>query len=357
MTAHWQDVGQLSRGIGRAPIGSVDFATVVEPKLREYARRHEQGLRNCKHLFAGGIAGCVAKTAVAPLSRVTILMQVQTMRPQKFSDGVNPNNLHLTTSLRKILQEEGIVALWRGNFATILHRFPYTSVTFYGNGVMRRWLNKGHAATLVPEQARGLIAGGGSASIGVLLCYPLDVVKTRLMTQTKREYYSGITDALGKIGRDEGIRGYYRGLSVSLMSVVPALALNFALYEEFFRLFSGVGMPTPLHALLAGGSSGAIASTLLFPADLLRRQMQMVGLGGRPQVYSSVFQAGCHVFSTGCRRYPGQSTLIGPLLGIREFFRGLFPELLKVTPNNAIMFAVHSQLLRNRWPYESCDTI
>merc|ERR1740117_2281211 len=32
-------------------------------------------------------AGCVVKTCVAPLSRVTILMQVQSMRPHKFRAG------------------------------------------------------------------------------------------------------------------------------------------------------------------------------------------------------------------------------------------------------------------------------
>merc|ERR1719346_825261 len=119
------------------------------------------------------------------------------MRPKTFTDSAN---LKLFASVRKICQQEGSSALWRGNLATVLHRFPYAAVTFYGNSALRPRLDR-HA--IVPEQARGLVAGGTSASIGVLLCYPLDVVKTRLMTQTTREY-DGIVDALQKIGRDEG---------------------------------------------------------------------------------------------------------------------------------------------------------
>jgi len=312
--------------------------------------RHSEGLQNVKKLVAGGVAGCVAKTAVAPLSRVTILMQVQSMRPHKFKDGLNPNNRGLTASLRKICVEEGVTALWRGNTAMLVHRFPYTSVTFYANGAFRRRLDRSPLAKRVPEHLRSLAAGGASACLGIVFCYPLDVVKTRLMSQTKREYYSGIFDALRKICRDEGPQGLYRGLGMSVISVAPSLALNFALYEEFSLLYSGLGLPPFLHSLLAGGSSGATSSTLLFPVDLLRRQMQMVGFGGRPRVYTSVFQAARHVYSMGSR--PHASSCLRVALGLREFFRGLLPELIKVTPNNALMFCVHSQLLAWRWPFE-----
>lgn len=351
MLAHGGEVSRFASEFGRVPAVIADRIKGLEPQLRETAVRHEQGLHQLKHLLSGGIAGCVAKSAVAPLSRVTVLMQVQSM--QQCLDGKPRGHLHLSASLKTIFRQEGMSGFWRGNIATILHRFPYTSVTFYGNGALRRWLSRGRPAALVPERTRGLVAGGCSAGIGVLLCYPLDVIKTRLMTQTHHRYYMGTADALRKIGRDEGFRGYYRGLSVSLMSVVPTLALNFALYEELIRIyrgieFNGVGIPGPLLALLAGGSSGAISSTMLFPVDLLRRQMQMVGAGGRSQVYTSVLQAAGHVFSTGCQRHAGHSVVLGPLLGLREFFRGLVPELLKVTPNNAIMFCVYSQLVECR---------
>ncbi|CAE7459419.1 sodA [Symbiodinium natans] len=55
-------------------------------------RRFIEVLPTMKQVIAGGLAGCVAKTAVAPLSRVTVLMQVQSMRPHKFTDGKTPNN-------------------------------------------------------------------------------------------------------------------------------------------------------------------------------------------------------------------------------------------------------------------------
>jgi len=331
-----------------------------------FLERHTQDLQRAKQLIAGGIAGCAAKTAVAPLSRVTILMQVQSMRPNKFTDGRTPNNQSLAASLRKIAQEEGPRGFWRGNGATMVHRFPYTAVTFYTNAHLRAQLQRSSA---LPEQARLLLAGAGSASLAVVTCYPLDVVKTRLVAQTGRQYYSGIVDAVRKIVRDESVLGLYRGLGTTLVCVVPSLALNFTLYEDFFALYAGLGAPPCLHQLLAGGSSGAAASALTFPVDLLRRQMQLVGLGGRPPVYASTFQAVQHIYKTGYSAVDHQQQQrliqwyldltgrigkrhIGAALGVREFFRGLVPELLKVTPHSAIMFCAHRQLVSQEWPCE-----
>jgi len=331
----------------------------AEACVQDIALRHAERFDEIKQVISGGISGCVAKSAVAPLSRVTVLMQVQSMRPHKFRDGVHPNNMYLVASLQKIWKEEGMRGLWRGNWATCVHRFPYTSLSFYFNSKLRQYLARPERApwaAAMPDQVRGLLAGGLSATVAVVPCYPLDVVKTRLMTQTKRIYYDGITDALGKILRDEGVGGLYRGLWMSICSIVPSLALNFMLYEEFTSLYGMTPTPPWLRALMAGGSSGALASTLLFPVDLLRRQMQMVGLGGRPSVYGSVFEAARHVHGIGVKefstvRFPATSR-VAQVLAMREFFRGLAPELLKVVPNNAILFCLYNQLLKSRWPLE-----
>jgi len=324
-----------------------------EEYVTTLANRHHENLKEFKQICAGGIAGCVAKTSVAPLSRVTVLMQVQSMRPHKFFDGCTPNNLFLVASLKKIVREEGFTALWRGNLASMVHRFPYGAITFYGNSKLREqaalWASPD---SKVPEAVRGMAASAVSASMGVLACYPLDVVKTRLTAQTGTRYYNGILDALIRIRREEGSRGLYRGLTMTLLSAVPAVSLNFTLYEEFFNLYQDFGLPSSAHALLSGGSSGVVASTVLFPVDLLRRQMQMVGLGGRPAVYNSVAQACRHVFETGRKRGANKSPPLGLLLGCREFFRGLLPELIKVAPNSAINFCVYNELRNRPWPME-----
>lgn len=312
-------------------------------------RRCIDALPEVKKVVAGGIAGCVSKTAVAPLSRVTILMQVQSMRPHKFVDGKNPNNQYLFQSLRKIYLEEGITGFWRGNLATCFHRFPYTSITFYANAAIRETLQQSYYASKLPDQSRHLLAGGGAACAAVCTLHPLDVIKTRLMAQTRTEYYSGIIDCAKKICRDEGVRGLYRGISVSLCSTTPSIAINFTTFDEFKRLFVKLGLEPGCFSLTfcAGACAGSFASIAMFPMDLVRRQMQMVGVGGRPLVYTNVWQAIRHIFLTGVLR--NQGSPIRWLFGFREFFRGLAPELMKVAPHNAIMFSTQNHLISRKW--------
>ena len=80
--------------------------------------------------LAGGIAGCVSKTCTAPLSRVCVLMQVQSMRPNKYHAPGTPNNLQLIPALNKVISEEGFFSLWRGNGAAMLHRFGHSGAIF-----------------------------------------------------------------------------------------------------------------------------------------------------------------------------------------------------------------------------------
>lgn len=304
-------------------------ASAADEHVQLWVDKHSEGLMQIKPLISGGIAGSAAKTAVAPLSRVTILMQVQSMRPHKYDDGRSPNNKNLWASLTKIVKEEGVRGLFRGNLATLVHRFPYAGVTFYSNSALREYLATSPWTRSAPGQARTLVAGGSSAGLAIVLCYPLDVVKTRLIAQTGTIYYRGIVDALIRIGREEGRHGFYRGLGMSIASQVPSLGINFVLYDEFLSLYGQLGVPQSVRAVIAGGSSGAIAATLLFPIDLVRRQMQLVGLGGRPKIYQNSFEAFRHVYAEGCRIYEGHR--LRYFFACRELFRGLFPELLKVS--------------------------
>eukprot|EP00434_Breviolum_minutum_P000492 symbB.v1.2.000426.t1/scaffold30.1/size407774/42 len=84
-----------------------DDANAMESRVGrqdDLSSRCINALPEVKKVVAGGIAGCVAKTAVAPLSRVTVLMQVQSMRPHKFADGKNPNNQPLDRKLGSLSQ-------------------------------------------------------------------------------------------------------------------------------------------------------------------------------------------------------------------------------------------------------------
>lgn len=79
-----------------------------------------------KNLLCGGIAGCVGKTIIAPLNRITILLQV--------SDHSGVSTLQTAIGIWK---EEGLKAFWKGNLTSIIHRFPYSAINFSVYEILR----------------------------------------------------------------------------------------------------------------------------------------------------------------------------------------------------------------------------
>lgn len=76
--------------------------------------------------LAGGVAGCVAKTAIAPLDRVKILFQAQNPEYQKYSGKWTG----VFVAGREIMRNDGVMALFQGHSATLLRIFPYAAIKY-----------------------------------------------------------------------------------------------------------------------------------------------------------------------------------------------------------------------------------
>ena len=96
-------------------------------------------------------------------------------------------------------------------------------------------------------------------------------------------------------------------------------------------------LPT-MESLFCGATAGFVGSLVMYPLDLVRRQMQMTGLQGRKAYHRGNFDAFRHVWQNDN--------------GIRGFYRGIIPELAKVVPNIAIIFCVFEQLQARKLPGE-----
>jgi solute carrier family 25 protein 42 len=73
-------------------------------------------------LLAGGVAGAVAKTAIAPADRVKIIFQVDSKRAFSVRDAF--------AVARDIVTREGVHGLWRGNGVMMARVVPYAGVSF-----------------------------------------------------------------------------------------------------------------------------------------------------------------------------------------------------------------------------------
>jgi solute carrier family 25 phosphate transporter 23/24/25/41 len=290
-------------------------------------------LQSLKAFLSGGLGSVAAKTATAPFSRVTILMQVQSA------------NIRRKTGLeifRDIYTRDGLSALWRGNGASCLHRFPYSGITFFVQDAASRSLAE---SPTFPTSAVDFTSGALAGGVAACLTYPLDVVRLRLSTQTgPRPEHCGICDTINRIAREQGARGFYRGLFPTLIHVVPSFAINFQVFGSLKQRYKsshapGVKGTIPIaEAFYYGCGAGFFSSALLFPIDLVRRQMQADGQHGGRERYSGIGD----VIRTVYRRN-----------GVRGFYNGLPSELFKVVPFVGIMFMSVEWLKKLDWPFET----
>lgn len=155
---------------------------------------------------------------------------------------------------------------------------PARSINFftYGNGkhVIANKFNDGQEATWVHLCAAACagVATGTATN-------PIWVVKTRLQlaaddrnTQLrKRSFFGGSWDMIKKIMREEGVRGFYKGLSASYLGVTEG-TIQWVLYERLKKLSANVegqGVVTEWLGLLgSAGTAKCVASLITYPHEV-----------------------------------------------------------------------------------------
>ena len=141
--------------------------------------------------ISGGIAGCVAKSLVAPIDRVKILRQVHSKHYESY--GI------LESFVRVPEKEGGLRAFYKGNGAQMLRIFPYAALQ-YGSYETYKSINRQIFASRADFYLSHLVCGSLAGMTAVTLTYPLDVIHSRLAFQFRgKEMYAGISDSIRKI--------------------------------------------------------------------------------------------------------------------------------------------------------------
>ncbi|KAH9994978.1 mitochondrial carrier [Russula compacta] len=319
------------------------------------------------YFIAGGIAGATSRTVVSPLERLKIIQQVQPRNSGKQYKGV-------WRSLVRMWKEEGFKGLMRGNGINCIRIIPYSAVQFTTYEQLKKWFTSNGRKKL--DTPTRLASGALAGITSVCTTYPLDLVRSRLsiatasMLATNSSAISAsapgpisppssagtsISSQLRqastlhrsarlvpseftmwgmtlKVMREEGgVRALYRGLVATAMGVAPYVGVNFAAYETLRGLITPPGKSTVGRKLSCGALAGSISQTLTYPFDVLRRKMQVVGLGpgALGYQYNGALDAARVVIKTE---------------GIRGMYRGLWPNLLKVAPSIATSFFTYEMV-------------
>lgn len=160
---------------------------------------------------------------------------------------------------------------------------------------------------------------------------PIWVIKTRMLS-TSSNYpgaYMSIADGTRQIFRSEGLWGFYNGLVPSLFGVSHG-ALQFMAYEKLkiSRRGGTAQRERDLHTLdflLLSGLAKIFATVVSYPYQVIRARLQIYGAG---KVY------------TGSRDVVSQ---VWRHEGIKGFYKGLAPNLLRVMPSTWVTFLVYEK--------------
>lgn len=284
-----------------------------------------------KSFLAGGVAGMCAKTTTAPLDRLKILLQAQ---------NVHYVNYSVLSGFKAIYRKEGLRGYFKGNGAMMVRIFPYAAIQFMSYEQYKRLLKPYFSAQ---THISKLVAGSLTGITAVTCTYPLDVVRARLAYQVYETRYRSVWHTLTSIGKEEGgIRGLYRGYVPTVLGMIPYAGVAFYSYEvlksQMMVRFSfatkhsldgsGTVVLTIPATLVCGGLAGAMAQTVSYPLDVVRRKMQVHGMVSDPQATPPRL---LHVL-LGVYRSAG---LVGGV------YRGLSLNYYRAMPQVAVSFSVY----------------
>lgn len=299
----------------------------------------------CKSLIAGGVAGGVSRSAVAPLERIKILLQVQNPFNPKYSGTIQ--------GLKSIWGSEGIRGFFKGNGTNCARIIPNSAVKFFSYEEASRmilWAYRKETgqpdAELTPVLRLG--AGATAGIIAMSATYPMDMVRGRLTVQSEGSpnRYRGMFHAFRTIIHEEGARALYKGWLPSVIGVVPYVGLNFAVYESLkdWILKHPQWQPddgADLHVLTklgCGAAAGTVGQTVAYPLDVIRRRLQMVGWKSASPIITPDGQVKQPMQYTGMVDAFRKTVKYE---GVGALYKGLVPNSVKVVPSIALAFVTY----------------
>jgi len=244
----------------------------------------------------GGVSAAVSKTAAAPIERVKLLIQNQDEMLK--SGRLNAPYKGIGDCFSRVIAEEGVVSLWRGNMANVLRYFPTQALNFAFKDQFKRMFGYSQAKDGYWKWFAGNLASGGAAgACSLFFVYSLDYARTRLANDNKsskkgggERQFNGLIDVYKKTIATDGVQGLYRGFNISCVGIIVYRGLYFGMYDSLKPvLLTGNMKDSFLGSFLLGWGITIGAGLASYPIDTIRRRMMMTS--GEAVKYKSSMHA------------------------------------------------------------------
>lgn len=289
-----------------------------EPPLAE-------NIQVIKDLFGGTVGGIAQVLVGQPFDTVKV-------RLQSAPEGTYNGALDV---VKKLIADEGPKGFYKGTLTPLIGVGACVSVQFSVNESMKRYFdgkNSGQPLSLAQFFTCGAVAGFANG----FLASPIEHIRIRLQTQTgATKAFNGPIDCAKKLSQNNGIAGLFKGLTPTLVRESIGLGTYFATYEALIARelkkdtsLTIADIPA-LKLCLYGGLSGYTLWTVIYPVDVVKSKLQTDSLD-KP-VYKNWRQV---------------VKDINHRSGIKGFYRGFVPTILRAAPANGATFAAFEVTMR-----------
>lgn len=156
----------------------------------------------------------------------------------------------VSSAVNSAVPRSGLANFYRGFAPTILGMLPYAGMSFLTHDTVGDWLRDPSVAqyTTLPDSeakpsnqtsrrpqltaAAELFSGAIAGLVSQTSSYPLEVIRRRMQVGGAVGTRFGIIETGRKIWLERGFRGFWVGLTIGYMKVVPMAATAFFVYER-----------------------------------------------------------------------------------------------------------------------------
>ncbi|KAH9491936.1 hypothetical protein Btru_026817 [Bulinus truncatus] len=296
---------------------------------------HKKGILShiqYEHLAAGVLGGVVSSIALHPLDLIKVRFQVD--EGPGHATVTRPQYRGVIDAFRAIVQTEGWKGLYRGVTPNVTGAGLSWGFYFFFYNTTKTWMQGGDPnKNLGPGNHMWIASFSGLATLS--LTNPLWVSKTRMCLHygtPGNVQFLGMWETLFNVYKSEGVRGLYRGYLPGIFGISHG-AVQFVTYEEmktFYNKYRNQPLNTRLTSveyLTFAALSKMVAAATTYPYQVVRSRLQ-----------------------DQHRQYNGVWDVIKQIWvyeGMMGYYKGLLPNILRVTPACAITF----------WVYESIITL
>jgi solute carrier family 25 (mitochondrial carnitine/acylcarnitine transporter), member 20/29 len=273
-------------------------------------------LGQIESFLAGGFGGACAVAVGHPFDLIKV--RLQTAPKGTYTGGVD--------AVKRTVAADGLKGLYRGVVAPLLGVTPMFAVSFWGYDVGQRIVKSvtqkqpGESLSIAEISAAGFLSAIPTTAVTA----PFERVKVILQLQGQsqpkpgQKQHKGAVDVVRHLYKEGGVRSVFKGSLATVARDGPGSALYFATYEYVKKELTPEGQTLSLGAIsFAGGMAGVAMWVPVFPIDTIKSNLQS---SDHPQ---SIAQVTKQIYRNG---------------GIKAFFPGLGPALLRSFPANAAAF-------------------